>query len=65
MEIFNGIYSWDGKKHDGRDPVAWFPGAYNLRIFNLAVDSGGITHLDPTCVFFPKPAGGILFSKTG
>ncbi len=43
MQIFNGIYSWDGKKRDGRDPVAWFPGAYHLYIFKIGEDDGNIT----------------------
>ncbi len=64
MEIFNGIYSWDGKKHDGRDPVAWFPGAYNLRIFNLTIDSGGITHLKPyLCIFSETGRGHSVSAK--
>ena len=36
MKIFNGKYSWDGKKHDNQEPIAWFPGAYNLKIVDLA-----------------------------
>jgi len=46
MVLFNGRYSWDGTKKDGRDPIAWFPGAYDLKIFDRNADGGdGITHL--------------------
>jgi hypothetical protein len=64
MEIFNGIYSWDGKKHNGRDPIAWFPGAYNLRIFSLAADGGTVTHLKPyLCIFSETGQGHSISAK--
>jgi hypothetical protein len=43
MELFNGIYSWDGKKRDGRDPIAWFPGSYHLYICSIGEDDGNVT----------------------
>ena len=43
MELFNGIYSWDGKKRDGRDPIAWFPGSYHLYISSIGEDNGKVT----------------------
>ncbi len=43
MELFNGIYRWDGKKRDGRDPVAWFPGSYHLYIYSIGEDDGNVT----------------------
>lgn len=43
MELFNGIYSWDGKKRDGRDPIAWFPGSYHLYICSIGEDNGKVT----------------------
>ena len=66
MEIFNGTYSWDGKKHDGRDPIAWFPGSYNLRIFNLTISNGGVTHLKPyLCLFSETGYGHSISAKPG
>lgn len=38
MAIFNGIYEWDGKKHDDLEPIAWFPGSYELIIYNFVHD---------------------------
>ena len=43
MEIFNGIFSWDGKKRDGRDPIAWFPGSYHLYICRVGDTGGKVT----------------------
>ena len=43
MELFNDIYSWDGKKRDGRDPIAWFPGSYHLYIYGVGTDDGKVT----------------------
>ena len=63
MNIFSGVYSWDGKKYDGRDPIAWFPGAYNLSIFNLAINSEGITHLKPYLCLFSETGRGHSISK--
>jgi len=52
MIIFNGRYSWDGTKKDGRFPITWFPGAYNLKIFSLAGKDSGILHLRPyICIY--------------
>jgi hypothetical protein len=45
MEIYNDIYSWDGKRHGSRDPIAWFAGSYNLQIHNLEDDNQSVTHL--------------------
>jgi len=52
MILYNGIYSWDGKRHGSRDPIAWFPGSYNLRIWHLNENSRGITYLKPyLCIY--------------
>lgn len=52
MEIFNGIYSWDGKRHGSREPIAWFPGSYKLQIVNIGEDDGNITSLKQyLCVY--------------
>jgi len=52
MTLFNGRYSWDGTKKDGREPIAWFPGAYDLKIFARADDKSGIKHLKQyTCIY--------------
>ncbi len=66
MKIFSGIYSWDGKKHGGRDPIAWFPGAYHLSIYNLESSSGGVTHLKPfLCIFSETGKGHSISANPG
>lgn len=58
MKVFAGRYSWDGKKHSREEPVAWFPGTYNLKIFNLSGKKNGITHLKPyICIYSPTGEG--------
>lgn len=52
MAIFHGRYSWDGTKSDNKEPISWFPGAYDLTITNLSESSEGLTFIRPfLCVF--------------
>lgn len=53
MAIFNGRYRWDGTKRDNQDPIAWSPGAYDIKIFKLGSSSSGkIEHLKShLCVY--------------
>ena len=58
MAIFNGRYSWDGKKNDQREPIAWFPGAYDLKIVDLTEGKKGVRFLKPyLCVYTNTGAG--------
>ena len=52
MAIFNGRYSWDGTKADNKEPISWFPGAYDLVIADLAESNNNLTYLRPhLCIF--------------
>ncbi len=52
MAIFAGRYRWDGTKKDDQEPIAWSPGAYDLRIFKGAFTKEKIEHLKPyVCIF--------------
>lgn len=52
MAIFDGRYQWDGTKKDEREPIAWSPGAYNVKIFKCASTSDKIQFLKPfVCIF--------------
>ena len=52
MAIFNGRYRWDGTKRNDQDPIAWSPGAYDIRIFKCASTSGNVEPLKPyVCVY--------------
>ena len=63
MNIFNGKYSWDGKKHDDREPIAWFPGAYELKIISLT-ESGSekVRYLKPYLCIFSATGEGVSVS---
>jgi hypothetical protein len=39
MTIFNGRYRWDGTKTNNQDPIAWSPGAYDVKIFRCSSSS--------------------------
>lgn len=58
MELFNGIYSWDGKKRDGRDPIAWFPGSYHLYICSIGEDDGNLTSFRQTLCLYSETGRG-------
>ncbi len=52
MIIFDGRYSWTGKKEGRRTPVAWFPGAYDLKIVDLSKKNKGATYIRPyLCIY--------------
>ncbi len=58
MQIYNGIYSWDGKRHGSREPIAWFPGSYNLQIFDIGKDSAGVTSLKQYLCIYAETGNG-------
>jgi len=62
MAIFDGRYSWDGTKIDGRDPISWFAGAYDLKIINLEKSDSNITHLRPYLCIFTNTGSGYSVS---
>ena len=52
MAIFQGRYSWDGTKSDNRDPISWFPGAYDLIIAKLDGENTNISFIRPyICIY--------------
>ncbi|MDR3629393.1 MAG: hypothetical protein P4L42_03570 [Desulfocapsaceae bacterium] len=63
MAIFCGRYSWDGRKTDQREPVAWFPGAYDLRIIDLTEGMKGITFLKPVLCIYTNTGTGYSISE--
>lgn len=51
MAIYNGVYSWDGTKVDGQEPIAWSGGSYNVTIYKRH-SKGNIELLKPyVCVY--------------
>lgn len=64
MKIFNGRYSWDGKKHDNLEPIAWFPGAYNLKIVDLTeAGNSKVRFLKPFLCIFSATGEGVSISE--
>lgn len=64
LKIFNGIYSWDGTKADGRDPIAWSSGAYDVKILKRDRGGGNIEMLKPfICVYSATGKGQSISSQ--
>lgn len=63
MKIFDGIYSWDGKKTENKEPIAWFPGSYNLKIFDIRSSSKDVEYLKPTLCIYSKTGDGMSISE--
>lgn len=58
MAIFAGRYQWDGTKRGDSEPIAWFAGAYDVKIFKRTSSSEKIQHLKPiVCIFAPTGEG--------
>jgi hypothetical protein len=52
MTIYNGRYCWDGTSKDNRQPIAWFAGSYDLKIFACSVLSPKVENLKShLCLF--------------
>lgn len=62
MKIYAGIYSWDGKKTDHREPIAWFPGSYHLKIFDVRNESSPVQHLKPYICIYAETGEGMSIS---
>lgn len=50
MILHDFTYRWDGKSHDGTPPIAWWPGAYRVRIVEFGSSSKGVHFLFPRAV---------------
>lgn len=58
MAIFDGRYRWDGKKTGEQEPIAWSPGAYDVKIFESASPTSKVKHLKPyICIYSPTGEG--------
>lgn len=58
MAIFAGRYRWDGTKSGESEPIAWFGGAYDVKIFKRPSSSVKIQHLKPiVCIYAPTGEG--------
>ncbi len=58
MAIFNGRYRWDGTKKDNLEPIAWFPGSYDVKILERPVSPGKVRHLKPYICLYARTGEG-------
>lgn len=58
MAIFSGRYSWDGKKNDYREPIAWFPGAYDITIAKIAGKASRMAFIRPYICIYTNTGSG-------
>lgn len=65
MVIYDGIYSWDGKKYFDEDNISWWPCSYNLRIVDVSKIVSGMLILKPIlCIFSNTGEGGSITNCT-
>jgi len=58
MAIFDGRYRWDGTKKGETEPIAWFAGSYDVKIFKCTASSGKVHHLKShVCLYAPTGEG--------
>jgi hypothetical protein len=58
MAIFAGRYRWDGTKKGDQEPIAWFSGCYEVKLFKRASSSLKVQYLKPfVCVYAPTGEG--------
>jgi hypothetical protein len=51
MAIFNGRYEWDGTKSGELEPVAWYPGSYDVKIVSLGGSDKVVSLKSVLCLF--------------
>lgn len=52
MELYNGIYRWEGTKTGDREPIAWSPGAYDVKLYRRSNSSQKVELFKPyVCVY--------------
>ncbi|MBF0469454.1 MAG: hypothetical protein HQK61_11320 [Desulfamplus sp.] len=58
MILYDGIYEWDGKSTDGKQPICWWPGSYWMRIIDLSSDNPKIIYLKSYAVILKNMGRG-------
>lgn len=64
MTLFNGRYRWDGIKKDDLDPVAWFPGAYDVKIVDCSALPGKVRLMKPYLCLYSRTGEGQSISAS-
>jgi hypothetical protein len=63
MIIFNGKFTWDGRKADGHKPVSWWPGSQHLTIVDLSDEKTDVVMLKPYLVLAADAKEGYSIHK--
>lgn len=58
MALFNGRYRWDGTKKDDLEPIAWFPGCYDVKILDCSNPPGKVQLLKPYICLYARTGEG-------
>lgn len=58
MTLFNGRYRWDGTKKDDFEPIAWFPGSYDVKIIDCSFAAGKVQLLKPYICLYARTGEG-------
>ncbi len=58
MSIFNGRYRWDGTKKNNLDPIAWYPGSYEVKILDLSDKLKNVQFLKPYICLYARTGEG-------
>ena len=61
MAIFDGRYYWDGTKDGELEPVAWYPGSYDVKIVALEGE-GKVMPLWSVLCLFARTGEGVSIS---
>lgn len=65
MFIFDGVYSWDGKRYFDEENISWWPCSYNLQIIDVSQDMPGALLMKPLLsVFSNTGEGGTITNCT-
>jgi len=63
MIIFNGKYTWDGKKDHDHKPVSWWPGSQYLTIVDFSHEKTDVVMLKPFVVLAADAKEGYSIHK--
>jgi hypothetical protein len=58
MAIFNGRYQWDGTKKDDVDPIAWYPGSYDVKILEHSDTKSNVRHFKSSICLYSRTGEG-------
>ncbi len=64
MAIFNGRYRWDGTKKDDIEPIAWYPGSYDVKILDRSGTEGKVRHFKSTICLYARTGEGQSISAS-